>query len=339
MKEQLSMQKEKHALYYEVAPDVWGTKDIFVNMYMVRNPDTGQWVLIDAGLRSSSAKIKRMAAELFGPEGKPAAILLTHGHFDHVGSLKKLAEEWDVPVYAHYLELPYLSGRSSYPPPDPKVGGGLMSKASSIYPRKPIDVETRLHILPPDDSVPFLPDWTYISTPGHSPGHVSYFRKRDKVLIAGDAFVTTQSESAMSVMLQKKKISGPPKYFTYDWDAARVSVKKLAELNPRIVATGHGKPMAGQTMLDALINLAAHFDEEAVPNKGRYVNDPAVTDASGVVYIPPKLKDNTSVIALAIGVGIAAAGFAYWYYRREQKKKKLVNKLANVYMKKLKSAF
>jgi len=333
------MHKEKNALYFEVAPDVWGTKDIFVNMYMVRNPDTGQWVLIDTGLKSSAIKIKKMAAALFGPDSKPAAILLTHGHFDHVGSVKKLAEEWNVQIYAHYLELPYLSGRSAYPPADPRVGGGLMSKASVIYPRKPIDIETRLHILPPDGSVPYLPAWEYINTPGHAPGHVSFFRNRDKVLIAGDAFVTTKAESAMSVMFQKRKVSGPPKYFTYDWDAARVSVKKLAELNPRVVATGHGRPMAGQTMQDALINLAAHFDEEAIPHKGRYVNDPAVTDASGIVYLPPKPKDNRSLVALAIGVGIAAAGFAFWYYKKQQKKKNSLEGMAEQYLKKIKGAF
>ena len=68
---------------------------------------------------------------LFGHGNRPAAILLTHGHFDHVGALKTLAEEWDVPVYAHTLELPYLTGRSSYPPPDPSVGGGAMAAMSS----------------------------------------------------------------------------------------------------------------------------------------------------------------------------------------------------------------
>ncbi len=332
MKEQLSQHKEVHTLYFDVAPFVWGTKDVFVNMYIVQNPETREWVLIDTGLKSSAVKIKKVAAALFGENSKPAAILLTHGHFDHVGSLKKLADEWDVNIYCHYLELPYLSGRSSYPPADPKVGGGLMSKVSGLYPRNPIDVESRLHILPPDGSVPFLPGWRYINSPGHSPGHVSFFRDRDKVMIVGDAFVTTKPESVTSVMLQIKKLSGPPKYLTYDWEAAGVSVKNLADLNPRVVATGHGKPMRGADMQVALNNLAVHFDKMAIPARGRYVNYPAVTNATGVVYLPPKPKDNTLLI-LAIGVGVAAAGLAWMYYKKQQKKKKRsIAEIAEAYL-------
>ncbi len=320
MKEQITHQKEKQSLYFEVAENVWGTKDIFVNMYFIRNDEDGTWALIDTGLKSSYAKIKKVATLLFGEHTKPSCIILTHGHFDHTGSLKRLADEWHVPVYSHYLELPYLSGRSAYPPPDPSVGGGLMSNISWMYPKKGINVENHLRILPPDDSVPNLPGWKYIYTPGHAPGHISLFRERDKVLIAGDAFVTTKQESAMSIMKQTKKISGPPKYFTYDWEAARNSVRRLADLNPRVVATGHGKPMEGREMEIGLTNLAVHFDEEALPKKGRYLNEPAVTDAYGVRYVPPKEKTSKLwLVLLAVGITAAAATIVIL---QQQKKKR-----------------
>lgn len=305
MKEETLPPQETQSLYFDVAKGVWGTKDVFVNMYVVQNLETEEWVLIDAGLKSSAPKIRKMVARLFGENARPAAILLTHGHFDHTGSLAKLADEWDVPVYCHYLELPYLSGKSSYPPPDPTVNGGLMAKMSWMFPKKPIDISQRLNILPPDGSVPFLDGWEYIYTPGHAPGHVSFFRKKDRVLIAGDAIVTTVQESVMSVMRQKKKLSGPPKYFTYDWEAARSSVMAIADLRPEVIATGHGKPMSGSEMQAALYNLSRHFDAIAIPKHGRYVDDPAVVDASGVMYVPPR-ESQTTKLWLTAGISLVA---------------------------------
>jgi glyoxylase-like metal-dependent hydrolase (beta-lactamase superfamily II) len=62
-----------------------------------------------------------------------------------------------------------------------------------------------------------MPEWRYMHTPGHTSGHISLFRNEDGVLLAGDAFVTTNQESLIAVMTQKKELHGPPKYFTYNW--------------------------------------------------------------------------------------------------------------------------
>lgn len=284
---------------FTVAPGVWGMHDMFVNFYMIRNSSDDDWVLVDAGLKFSAGKIKAMAARLFGSHSKPQAIILTHGHFDHVGSVAKLADEWNVSVYAHTMEKPYLTGQSSYPPPDPSVGGGLMSMLSFLYPKSPIDIKERLKILPANGSIPGLEDWKYIHTPGHAPGHISLYREKDKVLIAGDAFVTTKAESAYSVLRQTKKISGPPKYFTYDWAAAQISLNKLAELEPEIVATGHGQPMRGTEMRNSLNKLSWKFEEKAVPKHGRYVGEPAIVDEEGVKFIPDRPKNIPSIITIA----------------------------------------
>lgn len=272
---------------FTVAPQVFGMKDTFVNIYMIANKRApSEWVLIDAGLKWSSKKIKKMAALIFGKDSKPQCIILTHGHFDHVGSVQALAEEWDVPVFAHFLERPYLTGRSNYPPPDSTVGGGMMASLAFLYPKKPIDITNRLNLLPENGMIPNLPDWKYIHTPGHAPGHISLFRDEDKVLIAGDALVTTNQESVWSVMTQKKELNGPPKYFTTDWEAAFRSAKLLADLEPSVIASGHGKPMSGPSFQDDLQQLVEQFDAKAKPSRGRYVNDPALADAEGVVYIP-----------------------------------------------------
>ncbi len=58
---------------------------------------------------------------------------------------------------------------------------------------------------------------------------------------------------------------GPPAYFTSDWEAAKNSVRRLAQLRPAIVAPGHGKPLSGPNVADALARLALAFDEVAVP--------------------------------------------------------------------------
>lgn len=291
--------------YFKVANRIWGIKDIFVNVYMVQNLSNDKWFLIDTGLKTSYGKIKKMASKLFGKSSKPEAIVLTHGHFDHVGSLQKLIEDWRVPVYAHYLELPYLTGKSSYPPADPTVGGGLMAYMAGLYPNKPIDLENEITALPEDGTIPGMKGWRYLHTPGHAPGHISLFRKEDEVLIAGDAFVTTKQESAWAVMFQTKKISGPPAYFTYDWAAASDSVRRLKMLSPEVVATGHGKPMSGNEMRRELANMQEHFYNNVVPHRGRYVVEPAVTDANGVLYVPSR-KYNPYVKWFAVAGVIAA---------------------------------
>jgi glyoxylase-like metal-dependent hydrolase (beta-lactamase superfamily II) len=232
------------------------------------------WVLVDAGVIGTARTIERGAESRFGHAARPQAIVLTHGHFDHVGALVELAEKWNVPIFAHPLEHPYLNGSQSYPPPDPSVGGGLMSTLSRFYPRGPIDVSEWLAELPADGSVPSMPGWHWIHTPGHTRGHVSLWRESDRTLIAGDAFVTTAQESAYSVLSQKPELHGPPMYYTTDWDNARASVERLAALKPETIITGHGPPMQGPAMREALETLAREFDHVAIPKQGRYVEAP-----------------------------------------------------------------
>lgn len=253
----------------QVTPDLVRLRHLFVNLYFWGDPDG--WVLIDAGLAGAADSIRRTAEERFRAGCPPRAIVLTHGHFDHVGALGTLLEQWDVPVYAHRLELPHLTGAADYPPPDPTVGKGVMALLSFAYPNKAIDLGERVRALPEDGTVPGMPGWRWVPTPGHTAGHVSLFRDRDRCLIAGDAFVTTQQESLYAVVTQEEEIHGPPAYFTPDWAAARRSVETLAALEPRIAATGHGTPLRGPGLREGLTRLATHFGEIAVPAHGRYV--------------------------------------------------------------------
>jgi glyoxylase-like metal-dependent hydrolase (beta-lactamase superfamily II) len=220
----------------------------------------------------------------------PSAIIMTHGHFDHIGCLLHLAHDWNVPIYCQSLEVPYLAGSASYPPPDPNVGGGLMSSLSPLFPRGPIDVSRWLNLLPADQNVPFLPGWRWLHTPGHTPGHISLWREADRTLLAGDAFITTRQESAYAVTIQKPELHGPPMYYTPDWIEARDSVVMLSGLEPELILTGHGPAMKGPVMRTALHALAASFDEVAIPPEGKYVKNPAGI-GSGREYAPAR-SDN-----------------------------------------------
>ena len=128
-----------------VAPGVHGLRILFVNVFGVEHGD-GSWTLIDAGVPHSGGRIRSWVERTFGRP--PHAIVMTHGHFDHVGEAKSLAAEWDVPVYAHRREFPFLTGRESYPPPDTGAGGGVMPLLAPLFPRSPIDLGERLRALP-----------------------------------------------------------------------------------------------------------------------------------------------------------------------------------------------
>lgn len=252
-----------------IAPGLHGLRITFVNVFGLEHPGGG-WTLIDAAIPYSAGIIKRWAKKMFG--GPPRGIVLTHGHFDHVSAATELSEEWNVPVYAHELEFPYLTGEREYPKPNIGAGGGLMSLLSPIYPRGPVDLRPRLEALGTEGSeAAAMPGWQLIETPGHTPGHVSFWREEDGVLLPGDAFCTTKPESFFeAALVQNPELHGPPSYFTWDWTAAGASVRKLAALRASVVAPGHGKPLAGESVPDAVEELAARFGEVAVPENVKH---------------------------------------------------------------------
>ncbi len=278
-------------------PDLHRVRLPLANAYLLGAPG-GPWVMVDAGTPGTAPLILQAARRVHG-ERPPEAIVLTHGHLDHVGALHALLAEWRVPVYAHPLELPQLNGQMPYPFPDPTVGGGGTSLISPVFVPGPFDFRPHLQALPVDGTLPALPDWTWHHTPGHAPGHVSLWRTQDRTLIVGDAFVTTTQESLGGAFGNRPQlVHRPPAYYTPNWDLARASVRMLALLQPALAATGHGHPMEGDDLRAQLSALAANFDEVARPTRGYYLRHPV---AAGM---PVPLRRRSGVSwALVVAVG------------------------------------
>ncbi|MCU1384134.1 MAG: beta-lactamase domain protein [Acidobacteria bacterium] len=277
---------------------------VFVNAYLVDvaadEPGRG-WVLVDSGLPAlGAATIVKAAAARYGGR-PPRAIALTHGHFDHAGSAARLANLWKVPVLAHELELPYLTGQSDYPPPDPTVGGAL-AMMSRTFPHGSINLGDLVRPFDQDGTIAALPGWRVIHTPGHTAGHVSLFRESDGTLLAGDALATMNQDSWISNVTMERELRWPPAPLTTDWGAARSSVERLAALRPTAIAAGHGLPITGEAAASELERFAEQFTP---PSDGRYVREPARTGERGVISLPPPVAD--PVGAAIRGGAIAAA--------------------------------
>ena len=288
----------------ELSPDVAALPLTIENVYFVGAPGK-PWYLVDAGTPGMAGRIQAAAAGRYGAHSRPEAILLTHGHTDHAGSAAALAEAWNVPVYAHPLEFPYLTGRSPYPPKDPTVGGA-MALLARVFPMNVADLSGLLQPLPDSGVVPELPGWQWLFTPGHSPGHVAYFHAGSSVLLAGDAFTTVNLDSFVDLATKRPQLSVPPPPFTCDWAAARESVRLLAGLDPAVIGCGHGRPLSGSSLPADLRDFSAKFTP---PTQGRYIPRPAVTDLTGIVSLPPPAPDLFPVQAAAL-VALLAGGHA-----------------------------
>ena len=224
-----------------------GPGAIAANVYFVRSGPG--WFLVDAGWAGSAPAIRSAAEALFGPDRPPASILLTHLHPDHSGAAGELARGWRVPAYVHPAELPMARGR--YLP-----GFGMPLDHWVVMPvMRLLPARTRARIeaagditdvtrpLGPDGVVPGLPDWQWIATPGHTPGHVAYRRPADGVVVSGDAVATVDLNSVTGMLTGRRCLAGPPWYTTWDRQEAERSVTTLAHADCKVLAPGHGDPL------------------------------------------------------------------------------------------------
>ncbi len=148
----------------EIRPLVLGMMP--TNGYLVKNRETGELLLIDP-----AAEAQRIVSEIEQMQGKPAAILLTHGHFDHIGAVEALREQYRIPVYALDAEQEVLE--------DPVKNLTQMIRHSAVLKAD--------HFLHDGQELELAGAVIQVlHTPGHTAGSACYYLPGEGVLFSGD---------------------------------------------------------------------------------------------------------------------------------------------------------
>lgn len=212
-----------------------------VNCYLVED-DEGV-TLVDAGLPSMWPMVGELLEDRGRRPEEVKALLLTHGHFDHVGFARRAQQEWGVPVLVHadderlaahpYRYTPQRN-RFLYPLTHPRslpklgrmgLAGALNVKG--VRDTRPLSAQTAA-------PVPGRPE--VLHTPGHTDGHcILHLPERDAV-ISGDALVTMDPYTGKA---------GPQivaSAATKDTGQALVSLEAIAATGATTVLPGHGAP-------------------------------------------------------------------------------------------------
>ncbi|KZB83759.1 MBL fold metallo-hydrolase [Amycolatopsis regifaucium] len=221
-----------------VAPGIHCVTESHTNFFLVE--DEGRLLLVDAGLPTSWRVLEAALSELGRRLGDIEALVLTHGHFDHLGIAERVRAELGVPVYIHENDVPLTRHPRQYGRARPLIAylltqvqalpvvAGLLARRA-WWPKPVRKVERiRTEVLP----VPGSP--RVLFTPGHTLGHCAlHFPDRDAV-IAGDAVVTFDPYRAAT---GPRIVSGAA---TVDEERALESLDLIARTGARTVLVGHG---------------------------------------------------------------------------------------------------
>ncbi len=211
----------------EIIPNLHHIPGIVANPYLVIDSDG--LTLIDAGLPGVQRKIFKYMAGLGYNPGELKRILITHSDIDHVGSLAALKKASGARVYASAIEAEAI--KTGMPSRQIRARRTfrriLMSVAGRLIKAGPVEVD---EILAEGQSLTILGGLKVLETPGHTPGHLSFFSAARGVLFSGDSVISDA---------QGKLHSSRPE-LSWDLSKALDSARKQAGLMPQIVCPGHG---------------------------------------------------------------------------------------------------
>lgn len=200
-----------------------------INQYLVSD------VLIDSGTPGAARRLLRDLA------GRPVvAHAITHGHPDHYGSSRALTERLGVSMWCPAGDAEAVRTRR-LPHADHPIGRLL----GRMPPPPPPPIARTLH--EGDDVAGF----EVLDTPGHSPGHVSYWREADRVLIMGDALFNVEPLSG------RVGLREPPTFMSVDPAGNREAIRRVAALEPALALFGHGPPLRDPGALSAFAGTLA----------------------------------------------------------------------------------
>ncbi|MBX9654069.1 MBL fold metallo-hydrolase [bacterium] len=217
----------------EVAPGVWqlsGFPPNAINLFLVGD------ILIDAATRLAE---RRVFPQLEGR--KITALALTHAHPDHQGLAKCIRERMGVPVCCPEKDVPIMEGRERMQPDT-----AMTRFSTRIWAGPPCPVD---RVLREGDEIA---GFQVVDAPGHTPGHVIYFRRQDRVAIVGDVL------NGMNLLTTWPGLHEPPPFFTWDIASNRRSIRKLAALEPEVLLFGHGPPCRDPRKLQKLVERLPH---------------------------------------------------------------------------------
>ncbi len=195
------------------------------NQYLIVEPDG--LTLVDTGLPGSDVLIFARMSDLGRRPQDLKRILITHADPDHAGAVEALADASGAKIYAGAVEAEALrQGRMTRPIGSRTLEGKLFNFLLPFFPMKPVEVD---EIVQPGQELPALGGLLALATPGHTPGHISYYAYKPRILFSGD-----------SIRVQGDDLCAYQGDSTWDKAAARLSFDQQMVLEPEIICGGHG---------------------------------------------------------------------------------------------------